>query len=139
MRIFTSYYKNIGFLKTHGVLPVSISRFPPSDFDGPVVFTLAPSADLLMRQKSNPDWKQYRIDFYGQLIMNDVAALCDELHQISDENGGCDLALCCYEEPKMNCHRHIVADFMNEFGILGGNVHEYTGKDTLPEFDEALF
>jgi len=83
-------------------------------------------------------WMQYKDKFNSELLSKNIAEICDGLRAIADEYGNDRLALCCYEQPDYHCHRHIVEEFFNEFGILGGDVHELNGNDTKIESIELF-
>lgn len=129
MKIYTSYYKNINFLKAHDVVPVGISRFEPS-YIGINIFELSPSADLLMKYKNDKDKSYYIKEFGRQLSLVNIQEITDALEKISSDNDNKDIALCCYEMPDEFCHRHLVAKFLME-NTEYDDVHEYTARDAV--------
>ncbi|WQJ53861.1 MAG: hypothetical protein [Wendovervirus sonii] len=130
MQIYTSYFGNMKFIKQNGFQPVAISRYIPKDYTGPSFQMLAPSEELLADIKSGKiTWIQYKDKFHSELLFKNIADIADGLRNIAFDYNNDRLVLCCYEQPEFHCHRHIVADFFNEFEILGGDVHELNGND----------
>ncbi len=123
--IYTSYYANLRNLpKT--VIPIAISRKVPIYYQGLIYKKLAPPLWLVLDYKQSGDQV-----FYTRMYRNDILNKLNKLEVIHDlaeligcENttagfpfcfdGGVDIALICYESPEKFCHRHIVAEWLNE-------------------------
>ena len=59
------------------------------------------------------------------------------LRKLQEVSGGRDIALCCFEKPDDFCHRHLLADWLNEKLNLG--VEEF-GKSKEPKYKQlSLF
>jgi len=129
VQLYTSYFSNMNFIKNNGFLPVAICRYLPKGYDGPIYQELAPSAELLNEYKETLNWERYKDRFHAELLNKDLYKVAEDLRQIAENYNNNKLVLCCYEEPRLKCHRHLVADFFNELGLLGGGVHELNGND----------
>jgi uncharacterized protein (DUF488 family) len=109
MKIYTSYFGNAKKLRERGILIISIALYNPRylNIDGSLR-QFNPTKEMLSESLS-----QYIPKYKEILKCVDVKKTMDELLKIS---GGKDVALCCYETPDKFCHRHIVANFLNEKG-----------------------
>ena len=119
MKIYTSYFAMMrNFPKN--IVPIAICAKPPAWYDGLVYKKLAPSFDILMQYKHQPNVELYTQRFVSEIINNlDFKKVIKELEQLS---GGKDIALLCFEKPSDFCHRQLVSKHMNE---LGYNVSEF--------------
>lgn len=102
----TSYFAK----KTASADPnaVSIARWPPRWWTtGRRYIALAPSADLLKRSKAGLPWpefvKEYQRDVLDKLDPAKVAA-----------DLGADAILLCWEKPGEDCHRRLVAEWLEK-------------------------
>lgn len=130
MRVYTSYFKNAGLLKELGVVPVGICRFPPKEFTENNLYILAPSTEIFTKlKKGEYNHAQYRSAYYAQLRNTNIAEMCKAIEKVSADNDNKDVVLCCFEMPDEFCHRHTLAQFFNDWGLFGGDVHEFTAKD----------
>ena len=133
MNIYTSYFGNIKTLEKDNIMPVAICCYPPCDLNVHNYRLFAPSRDILANCRGNivlykERFKQEILDI---LPKDDVLKFIEEL---SVESNGKDVALCCYEKPGEFCHRHIVAEYLNQnFGL---NIVEYTHAQSV---NNALF
>jgi len=101
----TSYFGN----KTAAADPMatSIARWPPRWWGSRRRYiALAPSADLLKRAKAGLPWPEYvaeyKRDVLGKLDPQKVYA------ELSDS------ILLCWEVPGENCHRRLVAEWLEK-------------------------
>lgn len=106
----TSYYANIRRLHQAGYYNlVSISTGVP-DWALPnvrVYKDLAPGWDLVNAYKKNSlPWDRYVFIFKQRLARLDPEKVVEDL--------GEDAVLLCYEAPGDNCHRHLVAEWLNK-------------------------
>lgn len=113
MKIYTSYFARGKHLKQAGIVPVSISLKSPRWFKGEEVKELAPTYPILQLGRSG-DTAGYTTKFRELLEAQDKQQILDDLKFISEQNGNQDVAICCYEKVTDFCHRHIVADWLNE-------------------------
>ena len=111
-KIYTSYFGNWRNFP-EGSLEIAVTRFPPKG----VVLNLralAPSEDLLRQ------WKNKEIDEFvfkhkyiteledRGLTPNGVKELFAGITEKRD------IILCCYERPDEFCHRHILAEWLDD-------------------------
>ena len=111
MKIYTSYFGNLKNLKKHHIVPIGVSRFPPRDFNGPNLISIAPTIDILNSCKSN---HQQYIKRYKTEVLSIQEEQQDFVNRLEFISNGNDVALCCYEEPDKFCHRHLIAEWLNE-------------------------
>lgn len=109
--IFTSYYAKMQYGNNKNLTKVSISRTLPRDLNESIleIDEFKPEWSTLNKYKNGEiDWEGYEIEYL------------DKLHAINDEKfmklldkleDGC--VLLCYEGVNKNCHRHILADYLN--------------------------
>lgn len=86
---------------------VSIARRAPDGFSGREYKKLAPKLWFFKKYKEDGD-KEFYIDRYRE----EVLAFLDP-HRVVEELGS-DAVLLCWEKPGKFCHRHIVADWIQE-------------------------
>lgn len=117
MDIFTASFKRAQALPESKYFVVSISRWPPKNFEGYRCFEFAPSAELLRSYKKGLSQIEYKRQYLSGLgSKNSVHRVFENLARLS---GGRDIVLCCFEDPFMFCHRHILADFVeDQFGYI---------------------
>lgn len=118
MEIYTSYYGNLKKLKKDGIIPVGISVFLPKYFNGYSLKYLAPTAKMLHMGE-----KEYTPLYFQILEKVSIGKLREDIMRISNQEGGKDVALLCYEKPGDFCHRRIFADWMKE--KTGYDIKEY--------------
>lgn len=116
MKIYTSYFSNLKEIKKENIVPVNIALWPPRFYNGKSLRYVAPTRSILKETKSD---EEYIIRYKNEILAHlDINSL---LHDIETLAEGHDVALLCYEKPGELCHRHLLADFMNEHGC---DVHE---------------
>jgi len=102
----TSYFGN----RTAAADPhsVSIARWPPRWWGSRRRYiALAPSADLLKRSKSGLTWPEY-VEEYER----DVLAKLDPAKTFLEL--GASSILLCWERPGEDCHRRLVAEWLEK-------------------------
>ena len=96
------------------ILPIAICAKPPSWYDGIVYKKLAPTYDILMNYKTNPNEQIYTERFTSEIINRlNFETVISELTQLSN---GKDIALLCFEKPTDFCHRHLIAKHLISLG-----------------------
>lgn len=117
MDICTSYFSNARNFPANALL-VSIARWKPKwavvacDVTGTPVFDkIAPTADLLNWYKAEGDKTGYTAKYLQQLQTVNLLSFLYTLEQI---HAGRTVVLLCYEKPGDFCHRHILANELNE-------------------------
>lgn len=118
MEIFTSYYGNLKKLRANDIIPVGISVGIPMYFNGHSLSYLAPTRNMLSLGE-----KEYTPRYREILEKVDLNRLRSDLSIISNNEGGKDIALLCYEKPPEFCHRRLFADWLKE--KTGYEVKEY--------------
>ena len=125
MKVYTSYYSQLKALDREGIIPIAISRTVP-DW----------SLDRMNRNKNwlrtlapRPEMHKMPMHLYipryeAILQAHDPASVCQLIKKMSD---GQDAALLCWEKDSENCHRSIVAAWINK--ATGSHIEEYgTGE-----------
>lgn len=111
MKIYTSYFAKVKEIEKRGIMPINIALYPPRLFFGKSIRYVAPSRSILKDTRSDEEYiRRYKAEILANL---DVKRLVADLEALS---GGKDVALLCYEKPGDLCHRHLLADYMNERG-----------------------
>lgn len=119
MKIYTSYFAMMRNLPEN-IVPIAICAKPPSWYEGLIYRKLAPSYDILMQYKRQPNVELYTQRFVTEIINKlDFHKVVKELKQLSN---GKDIVLLCFEKPSDFCHRQIVSEYMNKCGY---NVSEF--------------
>lgn len=120
MKIYTSYFAKTKIIEKRGIVPINIALYPPRFFFGKSIRYVAPTRSILKDTRSDEEYiRRYRQEILAKL---DVERLISDLEKMSD---GKDVALLCYEKPGDLCHRHLLADYLNEKGY---NVKELDGE-----------
>ena len=106
MPIFTSYFGNIRNLDINKC--TAICLYKPKWYTGDWYTKVAPTDTILRAFKKWPDKKAY--------IRRYTADVLDNLDpkEIGERLEG--RILLCYEKPDEFCHRHILAEWLNEHG-----------------------
>lgn len=116
--IYTTYFAKLKSLPKH-IVPISICGKAPDWYKGLQYKKLAPKYDFFMEWKKNHDNEYYIKCFKEQVLDNlNVDEVIYELTETHNQGGYLDIdfALICYEKPEDFCHRHLVADWLNENG-----------------------
>jgi hypothetical protein len=102
----TSYFGNKK--AAQDLKSVSIARWPPRWWGSRRRFVaLAPSADLLKRAKADLPWPEYVTEYRREVLEKlDPAKVFLEL--------GGDSVLLCWERPGEDCHRRLVAEWLEK-------------------------
>ena len=102
----TSYFANKKIVSDQNA--VSIARWPPRWWGSRRRYdALAPSADLLKRFKAGLSWPQYVYEYEC-----DVLRYLDPVKVVADL--GRDAILLCWEAPDEECHRRLVAAWLEK-------------------------
>lgn len=119
MKIYTSYFAKLKKIP-EDIIPISICGKAPDWYKGTQYKVLAPKYGFFMEWKQNHD-NDFYIEHFNDEVLNllDVNEVVNRLKELSNEK---DVALICYEKPSDFCHRHLVADWLNNNGY---NVQEW--------------
>lgn len=120
--IYTGYYAKLKKYKEDGLYPIAISGKIP-DFYGEAYWD-----DFAPRYEDFLAWKsgqisdiQYNKKYREWLDSLNKQEIRDVLDELKDEN----IIFLCYEKSGDFCHRHILADWLEE--NVGAVVEEYNG------------
>ena len=115
--IKTSYYYAVKH-KANDYFKVAISRTAPADEYDYHALSLAPDSDTLWAYKNEYiDDKEYTkqyLDKLNRILDNGTLQSIIENLKAHDK-----VLLLCYEGKSKFCHRHILADFLNEHFKVG--------------------
>ena len=116
MRIWTSRFHNKGLRDRHDLVKVAIVVSPPR---WPLGYELADGGLLAPwgRLFHIDDEQAFTVAYRQRLDKLGVPRIRRELQRISNEHGGRDLVLLCYEnlaEPGQWCHRRVFADWWRD-------------------------
>lgn len=139
--IYTSYFANIKKLPPD-MITVSISAKAPSWYEGFEYKNLSPSYSILMEYKAGKDENLYIKRFKGEILnKRNSGKVIEELYDLLDdnqkyllsvcncpswENNRINICLLCYEKPDDFCHRHLVSEWLREYGY---QVKEFNGSE----------
>lgn len=117
--IYTSYFAKLKSLPDN-IIPISICGKAPDWYKGLQYKKLAPKYDFFMKWKENHD-NDYYIKCFNEQVLSTLKA-DDVVFELTDivyyiKGIDMDIALICYEKPSDFCHRHLVADWLNQNGI----------------------
>ena len=122
--IYTGYFACTKLYLSRGMKTVSIAGKAPSFYNGPQFKGFAPDYRMYM------DWKKGVIDDFEY-----TRQFTEKLNQLDKEavkrfltSFDTDIVLMCYEKPGSFCHRHVVADWIEN--NLHLRVEEYN-KDRM--------
>lgn len=111
MKIFTSYYAKSKKLP-NGLVRISIAGKAPVGYVGLEYKKVAPKYGFFMEWKKNKD-NNYYIEHFNKEVLDllDAHKVYSDLERLSN---GQDCVLLCYEKAGDFCHRHLVANWLNE-------------------------
>lgn len=126
MKIYTGYFAKTKEYEKLGLFPVSIALKTPAFFKNPNFGGCCGPTESILYEIKNGGSKERYIQRYKDevlVIWKNPQILIDRLCYVSE---GKDVVLCCYEKPNDFCHRHLLAEFLNE--KLGLDIKEYEFK-----------
>lgn len=129
IKLRTGYFAKVTQYRLEGFIPVSIARWSPKWFSGPALPELAPSEDLLTRYKAGSvSEEEYTKEYEEQLQSINVFKSIQSLAKhITPETVG--IVLCCYEKPGDFCHRHRLANELQE--KYNVTIQEFSDEDII--------
>jgi uncharacterized protein YeaO (DUF488 family) len=115
-RLFTSRWQNKALASLDAV-PVGISRGTPKfrvAYRYRLLRELAPSREAFGLDDPHEFESAYRagLDAIG------LEAVVERLASVSRQHGGKPLVLLCYEPAHEFCHRHVLRDWLREWGVV---------------------
>lgn len=116
--IYTSYFAKLNKLP-NDIIPISICAKAPDWYNGLEYKSFAPKYDFFIEWKKNHD-NDYYIEHFQTDVLDElnIDKVIDELGYLTSYDQSKDVCLICYEKPSDFCHRHLVADWLNENGIM---------------------
>ena len=116
--IYTSYFAKLKELENHNIIPISICAKAPDWYKGLQYKELAPKYGFFMEWKKNHN-NNYYIEHFQKEVLDglDAVTVIKELNYLVPNVNGKDIALICYEKPSDFCHRHLVAEWLNQNGF----------------------
>lgn len=121
--IYTGYYAKLKKYKEDGLYPIAISGRVPDFFSGDRYKDFAPRFRMFQKWKNKEiSDLQYTTEYRQWLDSLDKEEIREELKDVLKEYN--DIVLLCYEKPGDFCHRHILADWLEE--NMGVRVDEYS-------------
>ncbi len=128
--IYTGYYSKTKEYEQTGLIPVGISGKIPDGFNGVRYQKLAPKYDWWHEWHDKKLSNEWFKDKYYDTVLNelDPGVVIKELQDL-----GKDVILLCYETPEKFCHRHLVAEWLNE--KLNTNICEFKIQNQQSTFD----
>ncbi len=118
MKVYTSYYGNLKKLNANNITPIGVSLYTPKYVKVSCLKYVAPHKAMLFGGLSK--------EKYTELYYKDVLSRVNPKEFLKDVemlSQGKDVALLCYEKPGDFCHRHLLADWLNE--KLGLEIKEF--------------
>lgn len=126
--IYTTYFDNLENLPEN-IIPIAICGKCPENYKGLKYPKLAPKKKFWLEWEQNKDNEFYKKHFKEEVLDNLNVVEC--LHELYDllpnkeellkarclpwDNSNISIALICFELPEEFCHRHLVADWINEY------------------------
>ena len=111
MKIYTSYYAKAKRIPKN-IVRIAISGKSPEGYEGIEYKKVAPKYGFFMEWKRNHD-NNFYIEHFNAEVLDKLNPneVYEDLERLS---GGNDCVLLCYEKSDAFCHRHLVADWLNE-------------------------
>lgn len=114
--IYTSYYGNL-VTNPRGLTLVSVSNSIPKWFPWPCekLRSVIPDWSLVNGYKSGEITEdEYRAEYLQMLNKRDRETVLQQLNDISLRSDGGDTVLLCWEGVNKFCHRHILAEWLDQ-------------------------
>ena len=109
---YTGYYAKTKKYEEAGLIPVAISDITPSFYEGMCYREFAPRYEMFQRWKNgeinNTDYTQEYKNYLNTLNKEEIREDLDSPYQTGN------LIFLCYEKPGDFCHRHVLADWLEE-------------------------
>lgn len=107
---------------------IGIALYPPRWFHGQTLHSVSPTHSILHEESHEVYTERFKKEVLAKVAPR---MFVEDIERIS---GGNDVALCCFEKPDDFCHRHIVAEWLNE--KLGLGVEEF-GISKEPKYKQG--
>ncbi len=127
MKIYTSYFGRLKELNSNGLHTVGIAVRPPAFYKGSNMPFFAPRVDMLRMKEA-----EYNAEFKKILSRLDPKIVKDTF-EMMHRNFKKDIVLLCFEKDWNECHRKMVAEWLNE--KLGWDVKEFQPVQEKPKMN----
>lgn len=112
-KIYTSYFSNINNLLKHNFINlISVAGKCPNDFQFKQFKKLAPKYVWWKEWHDKHLSNEYYINKYLETVLNHLNPI--EIYFKLTNNNTSDVVLLCWETPNLFCHRHLIANWLNE-------------------------
>lgn len=118
--IKTGYFAQMKKYQANGYVPIAIVASVPVWYKGNSMAVFAPEWGLVDDWKQKRiSWEEYKERYFSMLDKRGISYALKILDQFEK------VVLMCYEKPSDECHRHLLAEYLNdkynmnvlEFGI----------------------
>lgn len=116
--MYTGYFGKIKTYKKAGLIPVSICGKAPDWYTGHQYKKLAPKLGFFVEWSvgEHKGDNNYYIEHFKEDVL-DTLRPEDVINELKQFGRLQDIILLCYEKPESFCHRHLVANWLNENGL----------------------
>lgn len=115
--IYTSYFGKLQELEKNNLVPVAICGGIPDWYKGKWYRKLAPSWSIWSEYDKSKDSVRYTERFVDEILNKRDPKKCyQDLCELTGKTYA--FVMLCYEKPNQFCHRHLVADWFNQHGII---------------------
>lgn len=106
-------------------VPIVICGGIPNWYNGLWYRKVAPKLSFFTEWKKNHD-NEYYIHYFNELVLKNKNPdnIIKEIIELA--NNAENIVLLCYEKSTDFCHRHLVANWINENNTLGINIKEWS-------------
>lgn len=111
--LYTTYFAKLRKIPIN-IVPIAICGKAPQGYIGLHYKKLAPTYPILTKWKADHDNVAYTQAYIQQILSKlNATDVVNELYALANSQ---DIALVCYEKSTDFCHRHIIAEWLNEKG-----------------------
>ena len=113
--IYTSYFGKLKKIPEN-IVPVTICGGVPEWYKGLQYKKVAPKYGFFQEYKKNGD-QEYYVSHYQSEVLDTLTPeeVVSDLKNLT--NNAENIVLLCYEKPEDFCHRHLLANWLNQNGI----------------------
>ena len=114
--MLTSYFARLKSIPEN-IIPISICGKCPDWYKGLEYKKLAPTYDIFIEYKNSGNEEKYTKRFKEEILSQlSVDVVLSELYELakSTEINFTDIVLICFEKSDAFCHRHLIADWIND-------------------------
>lgn len=112
--IYTGYWAKTQEYKKDNLVPVGISGWSPDGYTGKTYKKLAPKYSWWKEWHDNHMGTDWYVAKYNETVLSQLNPYT-VIQELTTLGGGHDVILLCFEKPNEFCHRHLVAQWLNQF------------------------